>query len=57
MSSEEGGNGNLITQKEYGLAVPYPESTMVETVEITTQKLQVLARLVKKHLLAFSNCL
>ena len=36
MSSEEGGNGNLIIQKEYGLHAPYPASTVVEMVEITT---------------------
>ena len=36
MSCEEGGNGNSITQKEYGLYAPYPASTVVEMVEITT---------------------
>ena len=36
MSCEEGGNGNLITQKEYGLYAPYPASTVVEMGEITT---------------------
>ena len=35
MSSDEGGNGNLITQKEYGLNAPYPAFTVVEMVEIT----------------------
>ena len=35
-SSEEGGNGNSITQKEYDLHAPFSASTVVEIVEITT---------------------